>query len=39
MMAAAPRDAINLALGELAFDFPLCLRDKAKRLMDSGNPA
>jgi len=39
MMATAPRDAINLALGELAFDFPLCLRQEAKKLIDSGNPA
>jgi len=39
MMAAAPPDAINLALGELAFDFPLCLRNEAKRLMYSGYPA
>jgi len=39
MMAAAPKDAINLALGELVFDFPDVLRQKAAELISTGNPA
>lgn len=39
MMAAAPSDAINLALGELAFDFPDILKHKAIELIAEGNPA
>lgn len=39
MMADAPSHAINLALGELSFDFPESLRDKACELLTGANPA
>ena len=39
MMAEAPPDAINLALGELSFDFPDLLREQAARLLAKAQPA
>jgi len=38
LMARAPQNTINLALGELGFKFPQVLADKAIELMQNGQP-